>query len=581
MDKFHISGLDNNASVKTEKTLIGEVEIYTVTIEKGDVPIDLSNMRVSVFANASGAVGRWFPSAYQYQRGVKQTWSSFSNSSYVYNAPLYSYFDSDDTNLLTVAISDGFTSWEFQSGINEETRELEFTAHPCLSTADYIKFSMFVDRSKRPYFESIRDVADWWSSLNGKVRKIPECAYDPVYSTWYSFHRDIDIDKVLAECKVAAKIGCKTVFIDDGWATPHITQSFEHAGDWKPNREKFSDLQKLTNEIHTLGMKAVLWIAPGLCGYSSQTAKLYDGKFLYDNDGQRTHILDIRYPMIRSSLYRNMCDIITEYGFDGLKIDFIDSIHGPDCKPDAERDYTSVNNALRDMLTNTYNKLIELSPDNLIEFRQGYTGNDILQAANIVRSGDCAQDFLTNRINTIDLRLHTNVAVHSDMVQIIENEAPEKSAFQLTNILFSTPQISVRFDKISDDQLKMLKFFIGFMSEKRELLQKSSFEPSHCYSNYPSVTVRNKNERLTALYGENFLILDDVKNTTYIVNAYSSKPIYLGSDEPTSGKYHMLDCMGNTTERGNITMDKIPRPYKIPLNGIMIIEKYKIQRSSK
>ncbi len=572
--EFKVLGLGENVPVGIEKSLRGEVEIYTINVgSDGGEPIDLSEMRITLTADASEAVGRWFPVSYQYNRGVRETWCSITHSSFAGNAPIYSYYRSDDANLLTAAIDDTITSWELCSGVDEEMKILRFTARPTGLKADHRVFRVFVDRSNRPYYKSIRDAALWWAELKGGLPEIPECAYDPVYSSWYTFHRDIDAESVLKECEAAAELGCKTVFIDDGWATPKETSSFTHAGDWKPNREKFPDFKGFVDKIHSLGMRAVLWVAPGLSGFSTCSAKLYKNKYISKNDGWNAYILDPRYPFVRSALYRDVCDIIADYGFDGLKIDFVDSIQGADCEPDDERDYLSVSEALNDLLTNIYKRLRELNPDVLIEYRQSYTGPDILTTANIIRSADCAQDFLTNRVNTIDLRLHTNLAVHSDMIQIIENEAPESSALQLTNVLFSTPQISARLDSLSDGQKKMLKFWIGFMSDKRVLLQKSSFEPSRCYSNYPSVTVRNADERLTALYGENLLMLDEISPRAYVVNAYTRGNVYVGSSQPYEAEYRLLDCMGNETGRGEITLNGSPKPFSIPFNGIMIIEK--------
>ena len=572
--EFKVSGLPDEVPVGIENSLRGEVEIYTITVgREGGEPIDLSAMKITLTADASEAVGRWFPASYQFNRAVKQTWCSNSRSSYISNAPIYSYYRSDDANLLTAAIDDTITAWNMCSGIDEPLRVLRFTANPIGLKADHRVFRVFVDRSDRPYYESIRSAALWWAELKGGLPEIPECAYDPVYSTWYTFHRDIDAECVLSECEAAAKLGCRTVFIDDGWATPKETNVFTHAGDWKPNREKFPDFKGFVDKIHSLGMKAVLWVAPGLSGFSTRSAKLYKNKYISKNDGLNAYILDPRYPFVRSALYRDLCGIIEDYGFDGLKIDFIDSIQGADCEPDDERDYLSVDEALNDLLTNIYKRLRELNPDALVEYRQSYTGPDILSNANIIRSADCAQDFLTNRVNTIDLRLHTNAAVHSDMIQIIENEAPESSALQITNVLFSTPQISARLDKLSDEQKRMLGFWTGFMSDKRELLQKSSFEPSRCYSNYPSVTVRNADERLTALYGENLLLLDEISPRAYIVNACTREPVYVGSKQPYEAGYRLLDCMGNETGRGEITLDGAPKPVAIPFNGIMIIEK--------
>ena len=121
----------------------------------------------------------------------------------------------------------------------------------------------------------------------------------------------------------------------------------------------------------------------------------------------------------------------------------------------------------------------------------------------------------------------------------------------------------------------MLRFWLGFMSEKRELLQKSSFEPSRCYANFPSVTVRNASERLTALYAENLLMLDEMAEQVYIVNAYDRKPVYLGCEQPSEAEYTILNCMGEETARGTLTLGSTPTAAEIPFNGMMILKNRK------
>ena len=154
------------------------------------------------------------------------------------------------------------------------------------------------------------------------------------------------------------------------------------------------------------------------------------------------------------------------------------------------------------MLESIHRRLTELNPDFLIEYRQCYTGAEITKSCNILRSADCPQDSLTNRINTVELRLHTNSAVHSDMVQFMPGEAAEVSALQIVNILFSTPQISVDLEKLDERQSAMLRFWMSFMSEKRGLLQHGHLSAHRCDANFTVVEAENEDEKLAVLYSE-------------------------------------------------------------------------------
>lgn len=73
------------------------------------------------------------------------------------------------------------------------------------------------------------------------------------------------------------------------------------------------------------------------------------------------------------------------------------------------------------------------------------------------------------------------------------------------------------------------------------------------YANFPAVTVRNSTERLTALYAENLLMLDEMAKQVYIVNAYDRKPVYRGCEQPTEAECTILNCMGEEIARGTLT----------------------------
>lgn len=539
--------------------------LYTITFDG-----DLSELAVTVSCPASEAAGRWYPAANQYARGVMQTWNSTKETAFMYGAPIYSYYSQDDANLLCTAMYDSFTTYRICSGIDEPSQCIVVKFLPQLGQNSHAELRLYVDRTKRKWYESVQSATEWWYA--GRQSPVPECAYDPVYSTWYAFQRDIDADSIIAQCRAAYKFGCRTLIIDDGWATPRGTISYNDSGDWKPNRERFPNFKGFVDEIHSIGMKALLWVAPGLSGYASASHRLYDGKFLSDSDKLMYSVLDPRYPDVRAALCQDVCRLVEVYGFDGVKIDFIDSIRGADCEPDAQRDIGSVSEALRELLQSIHTRLTSIRPDVMIEYRQNYCGPDVALNANIMRSADCAQDYLTNRMNTLDLRLYTKGAVHSDMIQFIYGDTPESTALQLVNVLFATPQISPRFERLSREQLDVIRFWLNFMSEKRELLQKSSFELSRCYANYPVVTVRNEHERLSALYAEQTLVLDEACERVYAVNAAGRAPIYLGSREPYQAAYRCIDCKGVETESGKILLDENPRAIPVPFCGMVVLE---------
>ena len=564
-------------------------DIYDITITS-DEPV--TGVKIAFHIPAGDIAGRWFPRMKMFDKGVHNSWEGATWTNYAGGAPLVSYYRSDDRNRLTAALSDCKAAWALNIGVDDRTKCLEFIAETKkVSISREPKkytLSLFIDastegtspdcsklcdmttmeaRNERYWWESVRAASDFMASFYPSHR-LPDFAFDPVFSSWYSFQRGIFDDKVLEQCRLAYDLGCRTLFLDDGWQTTPGVEDYSCAGDWTPNREKFPDMKGFVDKVHAIGMRAVLWIAPGMCGSSSRLNRLYGGSKLPSG------FLDPRLPEIRARMAEDVCRAAKSYGFDGLKIDFLDSFHGDDVTPEKAdgRDYLSVTDAVDDMARLIARHLDGVNPDFLIEYRQNYTGPAIMANANMIRVGDCPQDYLTNRVGSIDLRLHTHAAVHSDMVQFNPDEPVEVSALQMVNILFCTPQVSVMFDQISEEQREMLKFWLSFMSDKRELLQKSELMPHRCDANYSYVTVRNDGEELHAMYSERLLMLDKPRKRVYIVNGVDRKPLYVGSNEKVAARCRILDCVGREVKNETITIDCSPARVDVPMCGMAVID---------
>ena len=586
-----VTAVPESAAINVTMTEEYGAEIYRIEVS-ADEPV--TGLRLSFHIPAGDIAGRWFPRMKMFDKGVHNSWESPVWTTYTGGAPIVSFYRSDDRNRLTAALSDCMASWSLKTGVDDRTKCLEFIAetNDIRMSADTGKYavSLFIDastegtsptgsklsdmttmepRPERCYWESLRAVSDFMESFYPS-RRLPDSAFDPVFSTWYSFQRGIFADKVLRQCREAYSLGCRTVFLDDGWQTIPGIEDYSYAGDWVPDKDKFPDMKGFVDSVHAIGMRVILWIAPGLCGNASKLNNLYGDKKIPGG-----WVLDPRFPEVRARMVEDVCRVARSYGFDGLKIDFLDSFQGADIKPENAdgRDYLSVTDALDDMIRLISVRLAEISPDFLTEYRQNYTGPAVLSTANMVRVADCPQDYTTNRVGTIDLRLHTHAAVHSDMVQFDPGEPVEISALQIVNILFGTPQISVMFDQISEEQRRMLKFWLGFMSDKRELLQKSILEPHRCEANYTYVTAKNDAEELHAMYSERLLMLDDPKKRIYVVNAVDRLPLYIClRDGRADARYQIFDCTGKKIKESDMTLTDTPAKLDIPMCGMAVID---------
>ena len=209
-------------------------------------------------------------------------------------------------------------------------------------------------------------------------------------------------------------------------------------------------------------MKYLLWFSVPYIGKKSAAWEKFHDKLLRYDEGQQAGVFDLRYPEIREYLKGIYVKAVREWKLDGLKLDFSDEFYFREDSPayNDKMDCRDIQDALNVFLTDIMETLKNIQPDILIEFRQRYIGPQIRRYGNIMRVSDCPGSAISNRVGTIDLRLLSgNTAVHSDMLMWHPDEKPEDAALQILSCLFSTVQISVCLDKITEKMKRMLLFW--------------------------------------------------------------------------------------------------------------------------
>ena len=137
----------------------------------------------------------------------------------------------------------------------------------------------------------------------------------------------------------------------------------------------------------------------------------------------------------------------------------------------------------------------------MIEFRQSYIGPAITMYGNLLRVADCPNDAIFNRVGSLNLRLTSgNIPVHSDMLMWNKNDTNESVMYQLLAIMFTVPQISVRFDNITDEHKKLLQAFLAFWRSHQETLLDGELTPWGVDANYTGAKATKNGESVTVIY---------------------------------------------------------------------------------
>ena len=285
---------------------------------------------------------------------------------------------------------------------------------------------------------------------------------------------------------------------------------------------------------------------------------------------------------------------VRDWDIDGFKLDFIDLFEFPNAggqqpwgqtpapPPAPEwgdgRDIASLPEAVTRLLADIWERLQPLKPDLLIEFRQSYTGPHMRRFANMLRAGDCPDDPWSNRLRTLDVRLLSgSTPAHSDMLMWHPDEPAESAAMQLVHVLFAVPQISVLLDRIPPRHLAMLRFWLGFWREQRDVLLDGRLMPERPDLIYPCVLAQTPGKLLAAVYaGVPVRLGPAVPATCFIVNGTLDRRIILdlavGLDRRT---LEVRDCCGEIVRRETVELAAGLHALDIPPAGVATLAQQK------
>lgn len=488
--------------------------------------------------------------------------------------PLQQLISRNGKNNITIAVSDVDTPIEIGTGVCEEdaTMDCEVTFFT-VPTAPRTEYSAIIrlDTEKLPYYDSIYNVTNWWENECGyKSAFVPESAKEPMDSLWYSFHQNLDKEKIIKECEFSSQLGMKTVIIDDGWQTDDNNRGYAYCGDWAVAPKKMGDMKTLVENIHKTGMKIMLWYSVPFMGIHCEKYEEFKNMLLDKSGDEKTFFaLDPRYKKVRNYLVNIYTTAVKEWNLDGLKLDFIDSFYlkGKSLESDPARDYPSLEDAIHALMSEVKSRLTEINPDILIEFRQSYVGPSIRKYGNMLRVGDCPCDILKNRFNVVNLRYTSGkTAVHSDMIMWNTEDTVENAALQFTSILYSVPQISMLIDTLPQDHYEMLKFYISFWKEWKTVLLDGKLTATNPECEYSLVCSRLVDTEIYTAYSDT--VIPMTVDKTIAVNATAGNLLIIKN--ALNKSYKVVNCMGEEIGKGVLSANL--QEIEVPTAGIVFVD---------
>ncbi|NOR88547.1 MAG: alpha-galactosidase, partial [Bacteroidales bacterium] len=155
-------------------------------------------------------------------------------------APVISLMNTNDENRFTFAVADALNKINLSAYIKEEDAhfycEVVFFDELYPAITQY-ETEIIIDRRNKAFYTTLNEITDWWATLENYTPAIPpQDAMRPVYSTWYSYHQNLDVEEVIEECKQSKEMGIEALIVDDGWQTMDNKRGYAYTGDWEPDR---------------------------------------------------------------------------------------------------------------------------------------------------------------------------------------------------------------------------------------------------------------------------------------------------------------------------------------------------------
>lgn len=108
--------------------------------------------------------------------------------------------------------------------------------------------------------------------LEEKYRKAPR---DILFNSWEGVYFDFDRETILNMAKKSKKLGGELFVIDDGWFYKRDNEK-SSLGDWEDYESKTGGIQKLSEEIRSLGLKFGIWMEPEMVSTNSKLYKEHE-----------------------------------------------------------------------------------------------------------------------------------------------------------------------------------------------------------------------------------------------------------------------------------------------------------------
>jgi alpha-galactosidase len=181
----------------------------------------------------------------------------------------------------------------------------------------------FVMVHQKDYFSSLQQFTGFMKAKGMRFADMEEDAFGSMWCAW-GYERNFTLDEIIGTLPKVKEMGIKWVGLDDGYQIAE--------GDWHLDPKKFpngdKDMRRLVDQIHSNGLKAMIWWSPLAADPGSRILREDPDVLLYNEDWSPRYItwwdswlMSPAYEGTKKHTREVLDMFLKTWDFDGIKID--------------------------------------------------------------------------------------------------------------------------------------------------------------------------------------------------------------------------------------------------------------------
>ncbi len=426
-----------------------------------------------------------------------------------------------------------------------------------------------------PFFNILREFHEIRQQKESLVFPYNEKSMYPIWCSWTDWDsRYVTEDVVVENVKAGMELGIENYIIDDGWFGPGLDCDFEETltlGDWETDTTKFSDIKLLSDKIHALGARGIIWCAPHAVADGAKCRPQRLKHIMKDKDGNPIYTFNNYNPLCprcaeaRQIMVDNCVHLLRDYDTDGAKYDLFNNFPLVECEStEHEHDCDSMMEGLEKALKQIWEAVTALKPDYIVELKQNYGGSKLSQYGTMVRAGDTPYCPDGNFLRTAYIQAYNKYALN-DYQSITDNDSLLASARIIIKMLsVGSPTYSMNLVTLSDEVKKLLKFLNFWYIDN--IVKANRYKRDALDANLTIWKIDGEKDNIYFTVNSARLVDVDAKDFQ-LLNGSAQSSVLLKTNEPAEFELELYNVLGEliSTVKADLSVG-----YEIDKNSILI-----------